>query len=66
MRSRYAGVLARDGWGGLTADLEASSVTLMRLWTLPADVDFKSVADVAMEVAADCAICTCVQRRVAW
>ncbi|KAK1860485.1 hypothetical protein I4F81_003074 [Pyropia yezoensis] len=62
MRSRYAGELGRDGRGGLTGDLDASSMTLMRLWTLPADVAFQSVAAVALGVAEDSAIRACVQR----
>lgn len=55
-------MLDRGAWGMLTADLDAPSVTLMRLWTLPAEVTFKSVADVALEVAEACAIHMCVQR----
>lgn len=43
MRSGYTTVLARDGWKGLTADLTPGSVTLLRLWTLPDEVAFKSV-----------------------
>lgn len=62
MRSLYGAMLARDGWDGLTADLTPSSVNLMRQWTLPEAVGFKSVSDVALAVTEDCSVWAGVRR----